>query len=292
MPVAGLREVPAALSLPPKITIVTPSYNQARFLDETIRSVVSQRQFVHEYFVYDGGSTDGSADVIRKYADRIDYWVSEKDNGQPDAIHKGFSRATGDWLAWLNSDDLYLPGALAKIVLAIEAHPERDAMTAWHTRIDAHSRIVSAHRMPPESTWRARWGASHVNQQTCFFKRSLYESVGPIRPDLHCVLDTELWFRFFDAGATWGHIPQYLAAFRMHDTSKGQAWHEKYREEHERIDKEYPQYHAATAKHYVGRAMHKAAQFLSGREIAARRDAARWRGKHVEEVFGPWEGAS
>ena len=271
--------------MPPKITIVTPSYNQAKFLEETIRSVISQRALVHEYFVLDGGSTDGSADIIRKYADRIDYWISEKDKGQPDAIHKGFSRATGDWLAWLNSDDVYLPGAIEKISRAIEAHPDWDALTAWHARIDAESRIVSVHRMPPESPRWARWGVTHVNQQTCFFKRSLYEKAGPIRQDLHCVLDTELWFRFFDAGAKWGVVNDYLAAFRMHGTAKGQAWLDEYNKEFRMMDAQYPQYHGARVKHYVGRAAHKAIQFLSGREIASRRDTARWCGKPVQEVF-------
>ena len=275
--------------MPPKITIVTPSYNQARFLEETIRSVVSQREFIHEYFVLDGGSADGSADLIRKYADRVDFWVSEKDKGQADAIHKGFSRATGDWLAWLNSDDIYLPGAIEKIARAIEGHPDWDALTGWHARIDGESRIVSAHRMPAENPRWARWGVTHVNQQTCFFKRSLYERVGPIRQDLHCVLDTELWFRFFDAGAKWGIVKDYLAAFRVHDTAKGQAWLDEYRKEFKVMNAQYPHYHGRSVKHYAGRAAHKAIQFLSGREIASRRDIARWRGKTVQEVFGNWE---
>src|SRR5436305_2105639 len=106
------------------ISVVTPSYNQVRYVEQTLRSVISQREDVHEYFVLDGGSTDGSADVIRRYAGRIDYWVSEKDKGQSDAIHKGFSRATGDVLCWLNSDDLFLPGALRKVREAFDRHPE------------------------------------------------------------------------------------------------------------------------------------------------------------------------
>ena len=273
--------------MPPKITIVTPSYNQAQYLEETIRSVVLQRPFVHEYFVFDGGSTDSSADVIRKHADRIDHWVSEKDAGQPDAIHKGFSRATGDWLAWLNSDDVYLPRAIEQVARAIEAHPEWDVVTGWHARIDADSRIVSAHRIPGESSRWARWGVTHVNQQSCFFKRSLYEKVGPIRQDLHCVLDTELWFRFFDAGAVWGHLPRYLAAFRVHDAQKWTALRQQYAREFDQMTSEYPRYHGGGLKHYAGRAAHKALQVLSGRERAARRDARSWRGRTLEEVFGP-----
>ncbi|HEY7120196.1 MAG TPA: glycosyltransferase family 2 protein [Tepidisphaeraceae bacterium] len=272
-----------------KISIVTPSFNQARFLEQTLRSVISQRDQVHEYFVFDGGSTDDSADVIRRYADGIDHWVSESDAGQGDAIRRGFARATGDWLGWINSDDVYLPGALEHIARAIEVHPEWDVLTAWHVRMDENSRIVSAHRMPGESARWARWGVTHVNQQTCFFKRSLYEKVGGIRPDLHCVLDTELWFRFFDAGARWGHVPAYLAGFRVHGGQKWSTLRERYAEEFGTLDRAYPRYHGGGPRHYAGRAMHKAMQMLSGREIAARRDARRWSGCTVEEVFGRWD---
>ena len=179
----------------PKISVVTPSFNQARFLDETLRSVLAQRDAIHEYFVIDGGSTDGSADVIRRHESQIDYWVSEPDSGQADAIHKGFRRATGDVLYWLNSDDVLLPGAIARVRRAFDENSHWDALTAWHVRMDAESRILSMHRIPAENPRRARWGMHHVNQQTCYFKRALYERVGPIDPNLHCVLDTELWSR-------------------------------------------------------------------------------------------------
>src|SRR5687768_1094026 len=168
-----------------RITVVTPSFNQAGFLDQTIRSVLSQREHAHEYFVVDGGSTDGSVDVIRRHAGRIDWWVSEKDRGQSDAIAKGFARATGDVLCWLNSDDLYLPGALEAARRAFDEHPEWDALTAYHVRMDAESRIISAHRIPRQSPRLARWGIHPVNQQTCFFRRSMYERVGGIDLSLH-----------------------------------------------------------------------------------------------------------
>jgi glycosyltransferase involved in cell wall biosynthesis len=271
-----------------KITVVTPSFNQARFLEETIRSVLSQRDQIHEYFVIDGGSADGSADIIRKYADHgIDYWISEKDAGQADAIHKGFSRATGDVLAWLNSDDVYLPGALAQVRSAFDQHPDWDALTAWHVRMDAESRLISAHRIPGENPKLARWGMHHVNQQTCFFKRSLYERVGPIDPKLHCVLDTELWSRMFDAGSTWGHIPRYLAGFRQHATAKGSSWTELYPKEEQWMREHYPHYNADTFKHRLGVLTYRATQILTGRHLLAEADTRRWRGRRLDEIFGP-----
>ncbi|MEO6437149.1 MAG: glycosyltransferase family 2 protein [Tepidisphaeraceae bacterium] len=274
-----------------KITVVTPSFDQARFLEETLRSVLSQREQIHEYFVIDGGSTDGSADIIQRYADRpgrgIDYWVSEKDTGQADAIHKGFSRATGDVLAWLNSDDVYLPGAIAKVRAAFDAHPDWDALTAWHLRMDADSRIVSMHRIPGENARLARWGVHHVNQQTCFFKRALYERVGPIDHSLHCVLDTELWSRMFDAGSTWGHIPQYLAGFRQHAAAKGSSGSEAYPREEQWMRQHYPQYNAHTMKHRAGLLAYRASQILTGRHVRAGADTRRFAGKMLDEIFGP-----
>ena len=270
------------------LSILTPSFNQAPFLEQTLRSVVSQRDEVHEYFVYDGGSADGSVEQIKKYAPRIDYWVSEKDAGQSDVLARGFARATGDYLAWINSDDVYLPGALARVRAALAAHPEWDVVTGWHARIDANSRILSAHRYSGESGAAARWGSFHPCQPTAFFRRSLYEKVGGVNPELHLVMDTELFFRMLDAGAVFGHVPAYLAAFRRHGQSKGVGTYQKYAPEYEFLDGRYPHYHARSFKHYLGRAVQKGKAILTGREMASRRDTRNWRGKMIEEVFGPW----
>ncbi|HTX79640.1 MAG TPA: glycosyltransferase family 2 protein, partial [Longilinea sp.] len=106
------------------VSIVTPSFNQARFLERTIRSVLEQTDADIEYLVVDGGSTDGSVEIIQKYADRLAWWVSEKDKGQTDAINKGFSHAHGEILAWLNSDDTYEPHAISEAVAFLQAHPD------------------------------------------------------------------------------------------------------------------------------------------------------------------------
>jgi glycosyltransferase involved in cell wall biosynthesis len=272
-----------------RITVVTPSFNQARFLPETLRSVLAQRELIHEYFVIDGGSTDDSADIIRSFAEGagggIDYWISERDFGQGEAIAKGFARASGDVLYWLNSDDVLLPGALRHVHDAFAAHPDWDALTAYHVRMDDQSRIISMHRIPPENPRRARWGMHHVNQQTCFFKRALYERVGGIKPSLHCVLDTELWSRMFDAGSSWGHIPRYLAAFRQHAAAKGSSWGEAYAREEQWMRENYPQYNAITLKHRLGLTAYRAGQILSGRHLRAEADTRKFGGRTLEEVF-------
>ncbi len=269
-----------------RLSIVTPSFNQGRFLDQTLRSVVAQRDQIHEYFVYDGGSTDDSVAIIQRYAPQIDYWTSGKDQGQADAIARGFARATGDYLVWLNSDDLYLPGALGRIRAALDEHPEWDLVSGNHVRIDGDSRILSAHRFGGESRAAARWGVFHPCQPTVFFRRSLYEKVGGLNPELHMVLDTELFFRMLEAGAVWGHVAAPIAAFRLHELSKTMDRSDKYAAEYQFLDRTYPHYHARSVRHYVGRATARAMQFISGRELAARRDARRWRGRTIEDVFG------
>lgn len=271
----------------PTLSIVTPSFNQARYLEQTLKSVISQRDQVHEYFVYDAASTDGSIDIIRRYEKQIDGWVSEKDKGQPDAISKGFARATGDYLCWLNSDDLYLPGALAKVRQALADHDDWDCITAWHIRIDANARILSAHRQPAESAAAARWGIFHPHQPATFFRRSLYEAVGGLNPNLHLVLDTELFFRFLDAGARWGVVNTYVAAFRQHAQSKGIGTPDKWAHEFDFLDQRYPHYHERSLKHRAGRVAHQISQLLSGRALAGWRDSRKFRGQSVAEAFVP-----
>lgn len=272
----------------PTLSIVTPSFNQAKFLEQTLRSVISQRDQVHEYFVYDAASTDGSLDILQRYQKQLDFWTTEKDKGQPDAIAKGFARATGDFLGWVNSDDVYIPGALAKVREALAAHPDWDCITGWHVRIDENTRIRSAHRHAAESAAAARRGVFHPNQPTVFFRRSLYEKVGGMNLDLHLVLDTELFFRFLDAGARWGIVNGYVAGFREHGTSKGIGTPQKWAHEFALLDQRYPHYHGEALRHRLGRLAHQAGQLLSGRALAARRDTQTMRGKTVEEVFGPW----
>ena len=273
--------------MPVRITVVTPSFNQAAFLEETLRSVISQRRFVHEYFVIDGGSTDGSVELIRKHAGEINYWVSEKDSGQSEAIAKGFARATGDVLAWINSDDVFLPGTFEKVLAAFEEHPEWDALTGYHVRMDAESRIISMHRLPREDPAAARWGMHHVIQQTCFFKRAAYDKVGGLDLSQHCVMDTDLWCRMFDAGMKWGHIPQYLGGFRSHATAKGVAskWVAAYAQEMQLMREKFPQYCADNLKHRLGLMVYRATQILSGRYGRAVWETWKYRGKKLDEVF-------
>jgi glycosyltransferase involved in cell wall biosynthesis len=276
--------------LPISITIVTPSYNQARYLEETIRSVLCQRGELKEYFVLDGGSRDGSVDIIRKYAPGIDFWVSQKDRGQSDAIHQGFSRATGDFLFWLNSDDVLLPGALARLRSALERNPNWDVATGYHARIDEQTRIVSLHRTPGETNSQVRGGVLRVAQQTCIFRRSLYERVGGLPLDLHCAMDLELWYRFFHAGAIWGHVPAYLAGYRWHSESKlvSGTLRRQQQQEIDGIAGRYPEYFPGGWRARAALVSYRFRHLLSGRYPLAAWDSRRFCGKKLTDVFGDW----
>ncbi len=151
------------------VSIVTPSFNQGRFLEETIRSVLEQDYPQIEYIIVDGGSSDESVEVIQRHAGRLGWWVSEKDRGQTDAINKGFARARGDVLAWLNSDDTYQPGAVAEAVAFLQANPQAGMVYGDTNFIDGQGRLIG--RFPAAQTdyRRLRQGYVHVPQQAAFF---------------------------------------------------------------------------------------------------------------------------
>src|SRR5258708_30795987 len=165
----------------PKITVVTPSYNQGEFLSETIESVLNQNYPHLEYFVVDGGSTDGSVELIRQYEARIAWWVSENDNGQSDALRKGFERATGQLLAWLNSDDVYFPNALNLIAHAYERDPNA-TLYVGGLAVGGYNNgpIRKCAVPPPPWGYLPRFGRFVTSQQSTFFDANAYRLVGGI----------------------------------------------------------------------------------------------------------------
>ncbi|MBI4732676.1 MAG: glycosyltransferase [Chloroflexi bacterium] len=204
----------------PLVTVVTPSYNQASFLEATIRSVLEQDYPRIEYFIMDGGSTDGSLDIIKKYAPRLAGWVSEKDKGQTDAINKGFARATGEILAWLNSDDTYELGAVREAVEFLCGRPEIGMVYGEANYIDENGRVIG--RFPAAQTdyTRLRRGYVHIPQQASFWRADLWKKIGPLDPSFYFAMDYDLWVRLARI-STLQYLPgQVWANFRLHAGGK------------------------------------------------------------------------
>lgn len=206
----------------PLVSIVTPSYNQAHFIEETIQSVLGQTYPNLEYIIVDGGSTDGSREIIERYADRLAWWVSERDQGQTDALNKGFARSRGEILAWLNSDDTYLPNAVAEAVEFLQSHPEAGMVYGDANLVDETGVVLG--RFPARQTdyQKLRRGFVHIPQQASFFRASLWRQVGPLDPSFYFAMDYDLWVRLARL-APLVYTPRLWANFRLHASGKSVA---------------------------------------------------------------------
>jgi glycosyltransferase involved in cell wall biosynthesis len=203
----------------PLVSIVTPSYNQGRFIEQTIRSVIAQDYPNLEYIVVDGGSSDGTLDVLRRYEGRL-RWISEPDRGQSEAINKGFRLARGEIVAWLNSDDTYLPGAVAKAVAYLQGHPQTAMVYGEGYLMDEAGRVTG--RFPatePFSLWRLVYFGDYILQQTVFWRRSVFDAVGMLDESLHYSMDWDFWIRVAKCFEI-AYMPEFLGNLREYATAK------------------------------------------------------------------------
>jgi glycosyltransferase involved in cell wall biosynthesis len=202
----------------PKISVITPSYNQAQYLEETILSVLDQNYERLELIIIDGGSNDESVAVIRKYENRLSYWVSEKDRGQAHALNKGLAQASGDIVAYLNSDDLYEAGALSAVVSYFQQHPECEWLCG-DTRMfgDQHETQIISAQVPKSAAHALSW-AYKAPQPGMFWRRSLLS--GGFDERWRYCFDHELYVRLLLAGHRCDHLARTLAAYRLHESSK------------------------------------------------------------------------
>ena len=217
----------------PLVSIITPSFNQARYLEAAIRSVLAQDYAPLEYIVVDGGSTDGSLAIVERHASKLTRWLSEPDAGQADAINKGFRTARGEIVAWLNSDDLYLPGAVAEAVRALAEHPEAGMVCGDGILIDEGNRLLDWHRyraftLPDLLSFEV------LLQPAVFMRRSALEACGGLGDDYHLILDHDLWMRMA-ARAPIVHVPHYWAAERTHPEAKTMAAAAEFADEARRL---------------------------------------------------------
>jgi glycosyltransferase involved in cell wall biosynthesis len=206
----------------PLVTVVTPSFNQARFIKATIESVLSQDYPNIEYIIMDGGSTDGTSAVVAPYTDRLKF-ISERDRGQGDAINKGFQMASGSIVAYLNSDDLFLPGAVGAAVAALQQNPEFGAVFGEGYRIDALGNVIARFEVTEEyNLWKLVNVSDYILQQTVFWRRSVFDTIGFFDLDLHYGLDWEILMR---TGKRYvmGYIPQFMGCLREYPEAKTSA---------------------------------------------------------------------
>ncbi len=217
----------------PLVSIITPSYNQARFLEDTLQSVLRQNYPHLEYIVVDGGSTDGSAEIIKRYADHLAWWVSEPDKGQADAINKGFRRAAGEIVAWLNSDDLYLPNAITEAVEVFQAHPGAGMVFGDAVSSDAEGHLLN--HLPAGNLQLINLLRFQIiTQPAVFMRRSLLEKVNYLDPSYHFFLDHHLWIRMARE-AEIVHQERTWAVSRYHADAKNVYMADKCGEEAYRI---------------------------------------------------------
>lgn len=202
----------------PLVSVITPSLNQARYLETAIRSVLGQDYPNLEYLVIDGGSTDGSLAILERYAGRLSYWASEPDRGQAEAINKGIRMAKGDIVAWLNSDDAYMPGAVAAAVQAMLHHSDAGMVYADGLMVDSELRLLDPHRYRTLTALELL-SFEVLLQPTVFIRREALDDVGLLNEAYHLILDHELWLRIagkFDIR----HVPAFWALERTHEHAK------------------------------------------------------------------------
>ncbi len=202
----------------PKISIVTPSFNQAQFVEQTVRSIILQRYPRLEYIFMDGGSTDGTQAIVERYRPFLSHYESAPDKGQADALRRGFTISTGEIMAYLNTDDLLAPGALFEVARFFAQNPEIDAVYSHRCTIDASNKVLWYWLLPPHSDYlMRRWDL--VPQETLFWRRGLFEKAGGIDTSYQFAIDFDMLVRFMKIGRLH-RLDRFLGAFRNHGDSK------------------------------------------------------------------------
>ena len=227
-----------------KITIITPSFNQGKFIGQTIQSVLDQNCSNLEYIVIDGGSTDNTLSILKKYSTRIK-WISEKDSGQMEALNKGLKMAHGDIIAFINSDDYYLPETLNKIVKYFKEDTNLEVITGDYIIIDSQGKEIQTAVSVWKKILRKFHGfntlcvANYINQPSTFWRKSVIDKIGYFNEELHYVFDYEYWLRILRAGITISIVREKFSCYRIHSQSKGGSQYKKRSIEELAVQKKY-----------------------------------------------------
>lgn len=285
----------------PLLSIVIANYNYGRFLGEAIESLVVQSCQDFELIVCDAASTDNSVDVIKKYAGRIAWWCSERDGGQSAAFNKGFAKAKGRFLTWLNADDVILPGTIEKLKIAAKKHPDCEWFVGGCFWLDPEMKIINCGRGRPFSEIRYREGVVSAWGPSSFFTKRLLNAVGGVDERFHYTMDTDLWLRFaYEQRARYLPFCDYAWGLRLHPnakmsghnfTSDGKFDSQHSNEEKLKSSKHHKQMEQEAQwmrEYYTPRKSSRLSHLMSvswGKVLAARMDLMRYRGKHYREYF-------
>jgi len=202
----------------PLVSIITPSFNQGRFIEETIQSVIKQDYSNIEYIIIDGGSDDNTIATIKKYENYISNWISEPDEGQTHAILKGFEKAKGKYISWLCSDDLIEPSMVSISVAFLENHPEYVMTFGDRVRYDSKSNIIGYHRYCKFRPWLLKWGFA-IPQESILMRRDSYDCTGGLNKSLNMAMDFDLFCKLSKVGSI-KHLPAFFGRFRSHENNK------------------------------------------------------------------------
>jgi len=224
----------------PKISIVMPSFNHVRFIERSILSVLNQSYPNLQLIIIDGGSTDGTVNIINKYASYIDYWVSEKDSGQSDALNKGFVLANGELFGWLNSDDLYLPNAFYSVVAEFNQHPDKSLVFGDWLSIDENDIFIDLNHAFDFSLNQFKYEGFHLNAQSMFWRSSLHKKFSGFDMDLYNTMDYQMILEFgLLAEKGFLRIPKVLGAFRRYEGQKSAGFTDRVLSEQRKIAVHY-----------------------------------------------------
>jgi glycosyltransferase involved in cell wall biosynthesis len=228
-------------SMFPRISVIMPSYNQSQYIERSILSVLNQNYPNLDFIIIDGGSTDGTVDIIRKYSEHLSYWISEPDHGQSDALNKGFARATGDIYAWLNSDDIYTPRAFEHVIAALAASPDKKVVYGDYLFIDPDDRTTDYQYAFDFNLNQFKYEGWHIWGQSMFWRREVHKRFGGFDIRLHKTMDYQMILEFGlnEGQDTFLRIPVALGCFRRHADQKTQAFTETDLREHRLIASRY-----------------------------------------------------
>jgi len=268
----------------PKISVITPSYNQGEFIEETILSIINQNYPNLEYIIIDGGSSDRSTEIIQRYESYLSFWVSEKDRGQSHAINKGFMKATGDIICWINSDDILMPNALQKVAEFFNSNEDVDFLNGHLLIIDKHSKIISNYFILNQKDFYARSGIYYVAQQSMFWRRKLFDQIGFLKEDFHALMDREFLIRILRRNKKIGQLNEILAGIRKHEATKtalnGTIWSRDASE----LNRLYGNSYGRKNPNLTSLILYGLEKVLKGIYFKKVAFILKWKGKHINEL--------